>query len=174
MTINTRHMRLLSVLALGAFAFAACAQPGPTAGAPATAGSSGSAATSAPATGATPQPPARPAPGTPPPATGCQPNLTVTVSDNGGTVCVNLGGVVTAVLQGAPDQMWRPPALTGDALSPSSSAAAPVIGATSGRYNAVKAGSAGMSSTRPACPPAKPGSLSCNALQYFHVTVIVR
>jgi len=175
MTRNTRPVRLLSVLALGAFALGACAQPGPSVGAPGTAGSSGSAVGSAPATAAPPQPPATPGPGTPPPpATGCRQNLTVTVTDNGGTVCVNLGGVVTAVLRGAPDQMWRPPALTGDALSPSSGAAPPVLGATTGRYNAVKAGSAGMSSTRPACPPAKPGSVSCMSLQYFHVTVIVR
>jgi hypothetical protein len=175
MTTNTRHVRLLSVLTLGAFALAACAQPGPTVGAPGTAGPSGSAAGSPPATAAPAQPPATPAPNTPlPPASGCQLNLTVTVTDNSGTVCVNLGGVVTAVLQGAPEQMWRPLALAGDALSPSSGAAPPVIGATTARYNAVKAGSTGMSSTRPACPPAKPGSLSCNSLQYFHVTVIVR
>jgi hypothetical protein len=113
-------------------------------------------------------------PGAPVPlAPGCQVNLTVTVADNGATLCVKAGGTVFAELQGAPDQMWRPITLTGDALTPSAGGS-PIIGATTSRYTAAKAGSAGMSSVRPACPPAKPGSVSCNSLQYFHVTVTVQ
>jgi hypothetical protein len=142
-----------------------------TTSAPATSAPAGA----APTTAVPPAPVSTLPPGTPaPPASGCQANLTVTANDNGATLCVHLGGTVTAELQGAPDQMWRPITLTGDALTASSVAAPPVIGATTSRYTATNTGSAGMSSTRPACPPAKPGSVSCNSLQYFHVTVDVQ
>jgi hypothetical protein len=161
MTTFTRWTRL-SLVTLGALALGACAQPGSPVGA----GPSSTPANSGPV--------GTPSPGAPPPATGCQANLIVTVTDNGATLCVNLGGTVTAELQGAPDQMWRPITLTGNALTASTGTAPPIMGATTSRYTAAKAGSAGMSSTRPACPPAKPGSVSCNSLQYFHVTVIVR
>jgi hypothetical protein len=175
MTTLTRWTRL-TLVALGALALGACAQPGSSVGAgtPSAPANSGAVGPS-PTTTLPPPPVSTLSPGAPhPPATGCQANLTVTVTDNGATLCVHLGGTVTAELQGAPDQMWRPIALTGDALTASTGAAPPIIGATTSRYSAAKAGSAGMSSTRPACPPAKPGSVSCNSLQYFHVTVIVQ
>ena len=174
MTTFTRWTRL-TLVALGALALGACAQPGtPVDAGPSTAppnsspGGPGPTITVPPPPGSTLHPTSLP-----PPAAGCRANLTVTVADNGATLCVTVGGTVTAELQGAPDQMWRPITLTGDALTPSTGAP-PIIGTTTSRYSAARAGSAGMSSTRPACPPAKPGSVSCNSLQYFHVTVMVR
>jgi hypothetical protein len=70
--------------------------------------------------------------------------------------------------------MWRPLTLTGTALAPAAQAPAPVMGALTARYNAVRTGTVKMSSTRPACPPAKPGEMSCLTVQLYEVTVTVR
>jgi hypothetical protein len=97
----------------------------------------------------------------------------LTEVDAGSTYCVRLGGTVTLVLHGAPDQLWRPVTLTGDALAARPAAEPPMAG-LSAAYSAVKAGQAQMSSTRPGCPPAKPGGVSCHSVQGFQVTVIVQ
>jgi hypothetical protein len=86
---------------------------------------------------------------------------------------VALGGTVTVALRGVPGQPWRPVAAQGDSLSQGTAPSAPAD-ATSAGFVAVRPGIATVTSSRSACPPASPGSVSCKALQAFSVTVQVR
>ncbi len=85
------------------------------------------------------------------------PTVTVTPADNGGTVCLTAGGVLTLALTGAG---WRPPQIHGDALK----ADGPQ------RFTAVRAGKASLSSAHPNCPT---GTDTCHSLQAFSVRVVV-
>ncbi len=85
------------------------------------------------------------------------PTVTVTPADNGGTVCLTAGGVLTLALTGAG---WRPPQIHGDALK----ADGPQ------RFTSVRAGKASLSSAHPNCPT---GTNTCHSLQAFSVQVVV-
>jgi hypothetical protein len=97
--------------------------------------------------------------------------ISVTVGDNGKTLCVRSGAKIDVLLQGSPDAMWAPVTATGAALT-----AAPngkgtlMIGVTGGFFTAVGTGTTVLSSTKPACTTAD--TASCAAAT-FTATVIV-
>jgi hypothetical protein len=171
----------LALLTAALLLLAGCAQAGTGSGGGSPANGS---ATSAPPTGAnvTPTIPLPPEPSLGIPtqgpdqvdASGCHRNLVLTETAHA-TYCVNLGGTVTLTLNGTADQRWQPVKLGGTALTDVPMSGIPPIGPSiTTLYKAVQTGTATLTSARPLCPPAKPGSASCLGMQAFQVTITVR
>ncbi len=167
-------MTFLLLAALGA-----CAQPAGTvsAGGTSTAGVPTGSPTAAAPQSTLPLPSEPGQPGATPDAVnaaGCHTNLQVSEGSAGKAYCVQVGGTVTVSLHGSTGQLWRPVVVTGDALEPVAGGV-PAIGATTtDTYRAARAGTTTLASSRPACPPAKPGNMACQAMETFTVTIQVR
>jgi hypothetical protein len=169
-------MAVLLVAVLGG-----CARTGTSAGTAGAAGPTGSTTASA---GPTPVPsttvplPAEPLPPTGKPdavdGSGCHTNLRLSEVDSGKSYCVSQGGTVTVELHGLANQPWRPVQLSGDALELSAGGGQSVGVTVTDTFRAVRAGSAELTSARSLCPPAKPGSVSCNGMIAFEVDIQVR
>jgi len=178
--LGVRPRALLTILA-AALLLGGCAQTGAnTAGGSApTSGPMGTAPTTNPAvTPTAPLPPEPSNTGTQPPdqvdASGCHRNLELTETASP-SYCVSLGGTVTLTLHGPADQRWSPVRLGGTALSEVPVSGVPPIGpSVTTLYRAVRAGTATLSSARPLCPPASPGSAGCLGMLAFQVTIRVR
>ena len=126
-----------------------------------------------------PLPPEPSMTGTPPPdqvdGSGCHRYLELTETTASTSYCVNLGGTVTLTLHGTADQRWQPVKLAGTALTEVTISGIPPIGPSiTSLYKAVQNGTATLTSARPLCPPAKPGSAGCLGMLAFQVTIQVR
>lgn len=93
--------------------------------------------------------------------------------DSGSTVCVIKGGDLIVMLRNPRGANWSSPHLTGRALGPAQPVPTP-SGAVGWAFRAIAAGQAEISLTRPACPPASPGTVSCDAILLYHLHVKVR
>ena len=136
----------MALLAFAALGLAGCARPGT--------GSSGG-----PASSSASQPVS---------AHGCASTVNVGVADDGRTVCVAPGGVVTLSLAG---KGWRAVSVTGTALTPKSASTTP--DGEVAAFNAGAAGSARLTTSRRNCPDPSPGQVSCMSIQAFSVTVTI-
>jgi hypothetical protein len=112
--------------------------------------------------------------------------VTVSASDNGKAFCVKQGTSVTVVLRGTPARMWAPIHATPSVLVPHASGRLTLqLGVTGGYFVAAHAGTAVITSARPACArgistggasstKTPGGSMTCDTELAFHATVIVR
>jgi hypothetical protein len=108
--------------------------------------------------------------------------LSITVADNGRSFCVSRGTDVTVILTDSLGRKWSPVAVSSAALRPRGDARVTVpVGVTVAAYVAVRPGTAIIMSGRPACGPTAsprgstpgPGTLECDAILAFRVTVTV-
>jgi hypothetical protein len=105
---------------------------------------------------------------------------TLGAGDNGRTVCAHRGERVDVVLAvtpvdgTVPEQWWQPVNLAGRALAVLPNTMMPVRGTTLAHFQATIRGTATLSSSRHPCAPAQPGTVSCDLIQAWSVTVIVR
>jgi hypothetical protein len=188
MTTRTGCRGVGKALGVGSFALltaallllGGCAQPGAGAGAANPTGGSTTPAATGPQVSPTIPLPPEPSIGVPTQgpdqvdASGCHRNLVLTETAVQ-SYCVNLGGTVTLTLHGMADQRWSPVKLGGTALTDVPVSGIPPIGPSiTTLYKAVQTGTATLSSARPLCPPAKPGSAGCLGMQAFQVTIMVR
>jgi hypothetical protein len=121
--------------------------------------------------GAPTRPSAPSAPSAPPSA--CGTHVVVDESANGSTVCVALGSELIVMLPIGTGGSWSQPQVTGSALGPGSGIPTPqnTVGWS---FKAVAAGKAEISSSRPNCPDASPGTAGCHSLVAFQLHADVR
>ncbi|ANS67841.1 hypothetical protein SLINC_5617 [Streptomyces lincolnensis] len=112
-----------------------------------------------------------PSPSSPPSA--CASPGELGAADNGSTVCVAVGGTVRVSLDGTKSRPWEPVTSGGRGLKATNSGVVLLPGDASAAFEAVSAGRARLSSSRPVCSK-EPGVISCDALQEWGVTVVVR
>ncbi|MFJ3794773.1 hypothetical protein ACIPSJ_00625 [Streptomyces sp. NPDC090088] len=121
--------------------------------------------------------PSASSPGTASPSasTGCVSGTgELTAADNGRTVCLAVGGQLRLGLDGSRQRPWKAVTATGSALKATNSGIVLQPGDASAAYDAVAAGTATLSSSRPLCAqPTAPGQVSCKAIEEWHVTVRV-
>ncbi|MEV5848182.1 hypothetical protein AB0M32_40090 [Streptomyces sp. NPDC051985] len=121
--------------------------------------------------------PSAASPGTASPSasTGCDSGTgQLTAADNGRTVCLAVGGQLRLGLDGSKQRPWKAVTATGSALKATNSGIVLQPGDASAAYDAVAAGTATLSSSRPLCAqPTAPGQVSCKAIEEWHVTVRV-
>ncbi|MFG3287892.1 hypothetical protein ACGF3G_03650 [Streptomyces sp. NPDC048179] len=121
--------------------------------------------------------PSASSPGTASPSasTGCDSGTgELTAADNGRTVCLAVGGQLRLGLDGSKQRPWKAVTATGSALKATNSGIVLQPGDASAAYDAVAAGTATLSSSRPLCAqPTAPGQVSCKAIEEWHVTVRV-
>jgi hypothetical protein len=140
-----------------------------------TAGSTGSSpGASAPPIVTTPAPRSG-TPGSPSGGSGCPKDLVVPSTDNSRTFCVAVGGTVT--ITATPDQAqgWLPFDNSGTALTPATSTpestgSAKVLAA----FTAASPGTSTISASHRNCPSPAPGSVSCNSIALWKVTITVK
>ncbi|MER5430828.1 hypothetical protein [Streptomyces sp. NPDC002588] len=112
-----------------------------------------------------------------PSATGttCSAPGELTAADSGRTVCLAVGGQLRLKLDGTTARPWSTVATTGDdALKATNAGAVLLPGDAVAAYDAVAAGTARLTATRPLCAqPTAPGQVSCKAIQEWTVTVRV-
>lgn len=108
-------------------------------------------------------------------STGCVSSTgELTAADNGRTVCLAVGGQLRLGLDGSRQRPWKAVTATGSALKATNSGIVLQPGDASAAYDAVAAGTATLSSSRPLCAqPTAPGQVSCKAIEEWHVTVRV-
>ncbi|MFG2968595.1 hypothetical protein ACGFZS_35555 [Streptomyces sp. NPDC048288] len=108
-------------------------------------------------------------------STGCDSGTgQLTAADNGRTVCLAVGGQLRLGLDGSEQRPWKAVTATGSALKATNSGIVLQPGDASAAYDAVAAGTATLSSSRPLCAqPTAPGQVSCKAIEEWHVTVRV-
>ncbi|MET9082691.1 hypothetical protein ABZX77_12465 [Streptomyces sp. NPDC004237] len=108
-------------------------------------------------------------------STGCDSGTgELTAADNGRTVCLAVGGQLRLGLDGSKQRPWKAVTATGSALKATNSGIVLQPGDASAAYDAVAAGTATLSSSRPLCAqPTAPGQVSCKAIEEWHVTVRV-
>ncbi len=107
--------------------------------------------------------------------------LSITVADNGRSFCVSRGSDVTVILTDSLGRKWSAVQVSSAALRPRGDATMVPVGVTVAAYVAVRPGTAIIMSGRPACGPAAsprgstpgPGTLECDAILAFRVTVTV-
>ncbi|MFF0226170.1 hypothetical protein [Streptomyces sp. NPDC004629] len=132
---------------------------------------------STPATHTAPAPPSGPdtaRPPSPAPTPGrCTSTAELTAADNGRSLCLARGGVVRITLDGTADRPWKPLTASGDALKPVNPGFVILPGDAVAAYEAVTPGTAWLTSTRPLCPEAGPGKVSCLGIQNWSVAVRV-
>jgi hypothetical protein len=105
---------------------------------------------------------------------GCPASLTITATDATKSLCVQVGGSVTVDLQAVAQKPWLAINASGPILVPvPSSAPATSPGSQHAVFTAKSAGSADITSAYRACP-SKPGTISCNAIVAWKVTVQVK
>ncbi|MER6471045.1 hypothetical protein [Streptomyces collinus] len=111
------------------------------------------------------------------PSTGgaCAPHVELTAGDNGRTVCVTKGGELRLTLDGTKARPWQPVRTSGSALRAINSGFVIQPGDATAAYQAVAAGTAKLTSSRPLCAePTAPGQVSCKGIQEWTVTVRVK
>jgi hypothetical protein len=96
---------------------------------------------------------------------------TVTEADNGSTICLALGRMLTVRLGSDNPPAWSTPVVNGDALRPAT--LVPLPAAPAWYFTAVVSGSAEVTSSRPNCPSAGPGEVGCHSMLAFRLTVNV-
>jgi hypothetical protein len=157
----TRVARVLISLAL-ATSTAACAAGTPTADT----ANGPTAATSPTSAGAS-------EPGSGPPETTCGNNVVVDESANGTNVCVAVGGELIVLLHYPAGSTWSAPQTAGPSLSAGTGIPTP-SNAVGWSFRALAAGTARITSSRPNCPPASPGTVTCDSILAFQLQVEVR
>jgi hypothetical protein len=106
--------------------------------------------------------------------------VTLRADDVGRTVCAHRGQEIDVVLvvdpvEGTvPEQWWHPVELSGAALTVLPMTLMAVQGTTLARYRASAHGRATLSSERHPCAPPPPGGVSCDTIESWSVTVLVR
>ena len=113
----------------------------------------------------------------PPAAGSAAPRHTVmiSVSDNGRSFCVKPGTGVLVILRGTPDRKWAPIHASSRAVVPRANGHLLLaLGVTGAYFVAARAGTAVISSARPACAAATPGTASCDTMLAFRATLVVR
>jgi hypothetical protein len=106
--------------------------------------------------------------------------VTLRTTDDGETLCVHRGQRITVTLvvdpvEGTvPEQWWHPVELSGAGLTVLPNTLMAVRGTTLARYRATARGRATLSSLRHPCAPPPPGSVSCDTIQSWSVTILVR
>jgi hypothetical protein len=95
------------------------------------------------------------------------------MSDNGQTVCVEVGDKFTVKLPEDGKGHWSAITSDSDAVDVLLLTGSPPISGTQADFMARHKGTAKLTATRPVCPSAKPGSMTCQAMQAFTVTVTV-
>ncbi|MEU9289694.1 hypothetical protein AB0D57_34850 [Streptomyces sp. NPDC048275] len=93
-------------------------------------------------------------------------------TDTGRTFCLTTGGVVRLALDGTADRPWEPVRVSGGGLEATNSGIVIQPGDAVAAFEAVSAGTAQLSSSRPLCAT-EPGRVSCKGLQEWTVTVVV-
>jgi hypothetical protein len=96
---------------------------------------------------------------------GSSPQVALTQADSGANVCLVSGGQLKVTLDGTG---WTQPTISGDALR-----ADPTFAKGAFLFTAAKKGSVAVVSTRPVCPSAKPGTMTCHAIETFRISVTV-
>jgi hypothetical protein len=108
--------------------------------------------------------------------------VTITYADNDQTLCVRPGTAVLVYLKGTPPHKWAVIRAAGTALIPHANGSMTLaIGVTGASFEAVRRGTAVITSFMPACGPtstpgnadAQSGTLECGAILGFHATVKV-
>lgn len=105
---------------------------------------------------------------------------TLRTDDGGRTVCAHRGQEIDVVLvvdpvEGTvPEQWWHPVDLTGTALTAMPMTLMAIRGTTLARYRVRAHGRATLSSERHPCVPPPPGGVSCDTIESWSVTVLVR
>jgi hypothetical protein len=121
--------------------------------------------------------PERPGPAGTPTGASCPASsatVTLTEADNGRAICLAPGTRIEVYLHGSDTAPWSPIQLDGAALRPvASGKGALARDVTGGFFAAERAGTARLSSSRPACPSAPAGAVRCGAEQGFQVEVTV-
>jgi hypothetical protein len=97
----------------------------------------------------------------------------LTMSDNGQTVCVEAGDKFTVKLPEDGKGHWSAITSDSDAVDVLLLTGSPPISGTQADFMARHKGTAKLTATRPVCPSAKPGGMTCQSLQAFTVTVTV-
>ncbi|MFF5012494.1 hypothetical protein [Streptomyces sp. NPDC001165] len=105
---------------------------------------------------------------------GCVTHVELTAADNGRTVCLSKGGELRLTLDGTRSRPWKPVEASGTALQAINAGFVLQPGDASAAYQAVAAGKAELTSSRPLCPePTAPGQVSCKGIEEWKVTVTV-
>jgi hypothetical protein len=112
--------------------------------------------------------------------------ITVGAGDNGKVFCVQPGTGIMVVLRGSLTRKWTPIHASSTALTPQANGGLTLtVGSTGAYFMAAHAGTSVISSARPACTVAKSGgpvsstpttpggTMHCNVMLAFHVTVVV-
>src|SRR5262249_54638353 len=105
--------------------------------------------------------------------TTCGNHVVADESASGTTVCVALRGELIVMLHTAGGSPWSGPQVVGSTLSAGTGIPTP-NNAIGWSFEALAAGTAQISSSRPDCPPASPGTVACHALLAFQLQVEVR
>jgi hypothetical protein len=106
-------------------------------------------------------------------ATTCGNHVVADESTSDTTVCVTLGGELIVMLHTVGGSNWSEPQVAGSALDAGKGIPTPHT-AVGWWFKTLAAGSAQISSSRPNCPPASPGTVTCHALLAFQLRVEVR
>ncbi|MFI7504184.1 hypothetical protein ACIBVL_38045 [Streptomyces sp. NPDC049687] len=110
------------------------------------------------------------------PATDCTASAPaeLTAADSGRTLCVAVGGQLRLTLDGTQQRPWSTVATTGDSLKPTNAGAVVLPGDAVAAYDAVAAGTARLTATRPLCAvPTDSDQMSCKGIREWSVTVKV-
>lgn len=91
--------------------------------------------------------------------------VALTDADSGANVCLVTGGQLKLTLNGTG---WTQPVVSGDALR-----ADPTFAKGAFLFTAAKPGTVTLMSSRPACPSARPGTMTCHAIEAFRISVTV-
>ena len=122
--------------------------------------------------------PSTSSPGTTPvvsPSTSSAAVVTVTEADGGRSITLKAGQRLEVYLRGTPQSLWTQPSADGSALQVATSGKLALQrGVTGAAFVAAQAGSASVTSTRPLCPDASPGTGACQGMQSFVLTVVVQ
>jgi hypothetical protein len=96
----------------------------------------------------------------------------VTNSDDETTVCLAVGASLRVRLLATGATHWQVPEATSDVLRPVPGNG-PNVTVTSGAFTAAHSGTADVTSTKPSCPQAQPGTMACMSIQLYRVHIIV-
>jgi hypothetical protein len=107
------------------------------------------------------------------PGTTCGQQVQAEEPDSGTTVCVARGGELIVLLHNVAGSSWSEPQVVGSALGAGMGIPTP-YGRVGWLFKALAPGTAQISTSRPNCPPASPGAVTCHSLLAFHLEVEVR
>jgi len=115
-------------------------------------------------------------PPTAPPAqttSACQAPGRLTMADNGHSICATVGAKFTVELPDDGKGHWSAIVSDSDAVDTLLLTGSPPISGTQADFMARHKGTAKLTASRPVCPSAPPGGMTCKSLQGFTVTVTV-